>query len=183
MSFTNQNPFPGFCATALVGHYVSTHFLVTSQFGCLVVFCIWRSIRYSLEHVTVFCYSYNIDVTKHLQQVTDWRILNKLFTMNVLCKWSKNKFNKGRAKEGSSTEPCPVYERIKLPAWSISPGWGGRWSIAELSLCYYIGDNYSYTPWEGSWSKVSYLRNNALAERDLTMRRMWLEQKKILRGN
>ena len=98
--------------------------------------------------------------------------------MNVLCKWSKNKFNKGRAKEGSSTEPCPVYERIKLPVWSISPAWGGRWSIAELSLRYYIGDNYSYTPWEGSWSKVSYLRNNALAERDLTMRRMWLEQKK-----
>ena len=26
-----KNPFPGLCATALVGHYVSTHFLVTSQ--------------------------------------------------------------------------------------------------------------------------------------------------------
>ena len=26
-----KNRFPGFCATALVGHYVSTHFLVTSQ--------------------------------------------------------------------------------------------------------------------------------------------------------
>ena len=54
-----KNPFPGFCATALVGHYVSTHFLVTSQgwfFGVFFFFGIWRSIRYSLEHVTVFCY-------------------------------------------------------------------------------------------------------------------------------
>ena len=69
-----KNPFPGFCATALVRHYVSTHFLVTSQgwfFSVFFFFGIWRSIRYSLEHVTVFCYSYNIDVTKHLQQVTD----------------------------------------------------------------------------------------------------------------
>ena len=75
-----KNPFPGFCANALVGHYVSTHFLVTSQgwfFSFFFFFLggggagIWRSIRYSPEHVTVFCYSYNIDVTKHLQQVTD----------------------------------------------------------------------------------------------------------------
>ena len=69
-----KNPFPGFCATALVRHYVSTHFLVTSQgwfFSVFFFFGIWRSIRYSLEHVTVFCYSYNIDVTKHLEQVTD----------------------------------------------------------------------------------------------------------------
>ena len=69
-----KNPFPGFRATALVGHYVSTHFLVTSQgrfFSVFFFFGIWRSIRYSLEYVTVFCYSYNIDVTEHLQQVTD----------------------------------------------------------------------------------------------------------------
>ena len=65
-----KNRFPGFCATALVGHYVSTHFLVTSQ-RVVFFFGICRSIRYSLEHVTVFCYSYNIDVTKHLEQVTD----------------------------------------------------------------------------------------------------------------
>ena len=38
-----KNPFPGFCATALVGHYVSTHFLVTSQ---RVVFFLVSGVAY-----------------------------------------------------------------------------------------------------------------------------------------
>ena len=53
----------GFRATALVGTTFPHICWSLLKGGVLVFFCVWRGIGYSLEHVTVFGYSYNIDVT------------------------------------------------------------------------------------------------------------------------
>ena len=58
-------PFPplGVLYHCITREYLSTDFLTISQ-GCFFsVFCIWRGICYGIEHMILFCYNYNIDVT------------------------------------------------------------------------------------------------------------------------